>query len=120
MASVSSTTAAENRVVQQLADLLRNNGHRILHGDSKVCLTSESLNILNRKFQAANFNARTEDFDQSSRNPSVRVTTTQRLAQQTRVLEDLSFLYNFLQKILAVKIIHNSLTLQGDVKLSPF
>lgn len=116
MASAVSTSPIDKRVVQQLAELLRNNGHRIIHGDSKVCLTSDSLNILNRQFQLERLNVRTNDFDQSSRNESTRLTTTNR----SKHFEDLSFLFNFLQKISAVKIIHNSFTLQGDVGLNLF
>lgn len=116
MASTVSPSSIDKRVVQQLAELLRNNGHRIIHGDSKVCLTSESLNTLNRQFQLERLNVRNNDFDQSSRNESARLTTTNR----SKYFEDLLFLYNFLQKISAVKIIHNSFTLQGDVGLNLF
>lgn len=126
MASASSSSSSSSSsvtVIRQLAELLRSNGHRIMHGDSKVCLTSDSLTILNKYFQAADIARQANDFDDSARLDSIPTAATNTptfLRIDRKLKEDLIFLYQFLQKIVTVKIIHTSLTLQGDVRLHPF
>ncbi|CAM4747225.1 unnamed protein product [Rotaria magnacalcarata] len=119
-----STTNSSAVMVHKLAELLRTNGHRVLHGDSKACFTSDSLTLLNSYFQSAKLNIALPVANGHTRTSSIPLMTplpsTQHLRITTKLREDLVFLHDFLQKIQTVKIIHNGLTLRGNVLLYPF
>ena len=92
-------------VVQRLAELLRANGHRVLHGDSKVCFTSDSLTLLNNYFQSAKLDVASSMVNGQSRtNPLASLTPVQQLRINNKLRDDLVFLHDFLQKIQAVKV----------------
>ncbi|CAF4576562.1 unnamed protein product [Rotaria sp. Silwood1] len=122
--SSSNTTTSSAIVIHQLAELLRTNGHRVLHGDSKVCFTSDSLTLLNNYFHSAKLNITLSLVNGHPRTNSLPplppLPTVQHLTINTKLREDLVFLHDFLQKIQVVKLIHNSPTLQGNVLLYPF
>ncbi|CAF3548136.1 unnamed protein product [Rotaria sordida] len=119
--SSSSTTNSSALVIQQLAELLRTNGHRVLHGDSKVCFTSDSLILLNNYFHSAKLDMTLPLVNgHSITNSLPPLLPVQHLRINTALRDDLVFLHDFLQKIQVVKLIHNSPTLQGNVLLHPF
>jgi len=95
-------------VVHQLAELLRTNGHRVLHGDSKVCFTSDSLTLLNNYFQSAKLDTILPVINGHPRTNSLPplppLPPVQNLRITTKLREDLVFLHDFLQKIQAVKV----------------
>ena len=92
-------------VVQRLAELLRANGHRVLHGDSKVCFTSDSLTLLNNYFQSAKLDVASSMVNGQLRtNPLATLTPVQQLRINNKLRDDLVFLHDFLQKIQAVKV----------------
>jgi hypothetical protein len=104
----SSSTSSSAIVVHQLADLFRANGHRVLHGDSKVCFTSDSLTLLNNYFQSAKLDITLPVTNESSRTNSVpplpQLPPVQHLRITTKLRDDLIFLHEFLQKIQVVKV----------------
>jgi hypothetical protein len=107
----SSSPSSSAIVVHQLADLFRKNGHRVLHGDSKVCFTSDSLTLLNNYFQSAKLDITLPPTNGSPRTSSIPplpalppLSTVQHLRINTKLREDLVFLREFLQKIQAVKV----------------
>lgn len=105
----SSSSSASENVVHQLADLFRTNGHRLqLHGDAKVCFTSESLTLLNNYFQSANLDIISPIMNGHVRTNSIppipSLPPNQYLKINTRLKKDLEFLHDFLQKILVVKV----------------
>ena len=120
----STATSSSAIVVQKLADLFRTNGHRVLHGDSKVCFTSDSLTLLNNYFQSAKLDLIIPDINghprSNSRPPLPQLPPVQHLRIDTKLRDNLLFLHDFLQKIQVVKLIQNSQTLQGNVLLYPF
>ncbi|CAF0909770.1 unnamed protein product [Adineta steineri] len=123
--TTTSSSSSSATVVHQLVELFRTNGHRVLHGDSKVCFTSDSLTLLNNYFQAAKFDIilpQTNDRVRTSSIPPLPPPppSVQNLRINTRLREDLIFLHDFLKKIHAVKLIHHAGTLQGNVFLYPF
>jgi hypothetical protein len=92
-------------VVHQLAELFRTNGHRVLHGDSKVCFTSDSLTLLNNYFQSAKLDITLPVINGHPRTNSLPpLPPVQNLRITTKLREDLVFLHDFLQKIQAVKV----------------
>ena len=92
-------------VVHQLAELLRANGHRVLHGDSKVCFTSDSLTLLNNYFQSAKLDTTLPMLNERARSNSIpRVPPVQYLRINTKLRDDLVFLHDFLKKIQTVKV----------------
>jgi hypothetical protein len=98
-------------VVHQLADLFRKNGHRVLHGDSKVCFTSDSLTLLNNYFQSAKLEITLPTINGSPRTSSMPplpplplLPSVQHLRINTKLRDDLVFLHDFLKKIEAVKV----------------
>ncbi|CAF5195522.1 unnamed protein product, partial [Rotaria magnacalcarata] len=102
-----STTNSSAVMVHKLAELLRTNGHRVLHGDSKACFTSDSLTLLNSYFQSAKLNIALPVANGHTRTSSIPLMTplpsTQHLRITTKLREDLVFLHDFLQKIQTVK-----------------
>jgi hypothetical protein len=108
MATARPPSSSSSVVVQQLADLLRTNGHRVLHGDSKVCFTSDSLTLLNNYFQSAKLDISlpvTNDNPRTSSIPPLpQLPPVQHLRINTKLRDDLIFLHDFLQKIQAVKV----------------
>ncbi|CAF3353475.1 unnamed protein product [Rotaria sp. Silwood1] len=106
--SSSNTTTSSAIVIHQLAELLRTNGHRVLHGDSKVCFTSDSLTLLNNYFHSAKLNITLSLVNGHPRTNSLPplppLPTVQHLTINTKLREDLVFLHDFLQKIQVVKV----------------
>ncbi len=105
----SSTTSSSAIVVQKLADLFRTNGHRVLHGDSKVCFTSDSLTLLNNYFQSAKLDFTLPDINAHPRTSSIppplpQLPSVQHLRIDTKLRDNLLFLHDFLQKIQVVKV----------------
>lgn len=100
--------SASALVVHQLVELFRSNGHRILHERNKVCLTSDSLTLLNNYFQAANLDFPlpiSSDRPRTNSLPPLPVLpSVQHLRISTKLREDLIFLHDFIQKIQAVKV----------------
>jgi hypothetical protein len=97
--------SASALVVHQLADLLHRNGHRVLHGDSKVCFTSDSLTLLNNYFQSAKLDTILSSVNgHAHTNPIVTLPPVQYLRINTKLRDDLIFLFDFLQKIRTVKV----------------
>ncbi len=103
-----SSTSSSAIVVHQLADLFRTNGHRVLHGDSKVCFTSDSLTLLNNYFQSAKLDITLPIVNGHLRTNSIppipQLPPVQHLRIDTKLREDLVFLHDFLQKIRVVKV----------------
>ncbi|UJR26209.1 hypothetical protein I4U23_007552 [Adineta vaga] len=124
MATNRSSSSSSDQVVHQLVELFRSNGHRVLHGDSKVCFTSDSLTLLNNYFQAAKLDfllPTTTDRPRTNSLPPLPVPPSiQNIRISAKLREDLIFLHDFLQKIHAVKLIHHAGTLRGNVLLYPF
>ncbi|CAF4482870.1 unnamed protein product, partial [Rotaria sp. Silwood2] len=122
--SNTTTTISSAIIIHELAELLRTNGHRVLHGDSKVCFTSDSLTLLNNYFHSAKLNMTlplSNGHPRTNSLPSLPpLPAVQYLRITTKLRDDLVFLHDFLQKIQVVKLIHNSPTLQGNVLLYPF
>ncbi|CAF1103994.1 unnamed protein product [Adineta ricciae] len=116
--------SSSDQVVHRLVDLFRSNGHRVLHGDSKVCFTSDSLTLLNNYFQAAQLEftipVATDRPRTNSLPPLPVLTSIQNIKITPKLREDLLFLHDFLQKIQTVKLIHHAGTLRGNVLLYPF
>lgn len=104
----SSTANSSALMVHQLAELLHKNGHRVLHGDSKACFTSDSLTILNNYFQSAKLNLTPPSVNDISRTNLIPIIPAlppaQTLRISTKIREDLVFLYDFLQKIQVLKV----------------
>ena len=108
MASARPASSASANIVHQLADLFRSNGHRVLHGDDKVCFTSDSLTLLNNYFQSAKLDIILPTMNGNPRTSSIppipQLPPVQHLRITTKLREDLIFLHDFLQKIQAVKV----------------
>jgi hypothetical protein len=102
------TTSSSAIIVQQLADLFRTNGHRVLRGDSKVCFTSDSLTLLNNYFQSAKLDITLPDMNGHPRTSSIpplpQLPPVQHLRIDTKLKDNLVFLHDFLQKIQVVKV----------------
>ena len=106
--STSPSTSSPALVVQQLTDLLRVNGHRVQHGD-KVCLTSESLILLNNYFQLVDLDITPPTINGRSRSDSIpllpQLPPVQPMRIDTKLRENLVFLHDFLRnKIKAIKV----------------
>ncbi|CAH1775432.1 unnamed protein product [Owenia fusiformis] len=96
-------------IIKGLATLLRDNGDKILHGESKLSLTTVSVIILNKSF------TKICDIDQH--------TSFEVLPQHNTnvpLYHDLQFLYDFMQKTPSLKLIHGAYTIQGKVDVTPF
>lgn len=91
--------------VHDLAEIFRSNGHRVQHGNSKVCLTSDSLITLSNFFQSAKLELNQGFSDGTIRlSPTTLETHITSMRMTTKFREDLGFLYDFLQKILLLKV----------------
>lgn len=105
----SSPSSSSATVVHKLADLFRTNGHRLrVHGDSKVCFTSESLTLLNNYFHWANLDIISLIMNGHSGTSSMPILPPlppiQNIRISTKLREDLKFLHDFLQQIQVVKV----------------
>ena len=104
-ASATPTHSSPALVVQQLTDLFRINGHRVLHGD-KVCLTSESLTLLNNYFQLVDLDITPPMLDDRITSDSLpQLPPVQHMRIDTKLRENLVFLHDFLRnKVKAIKV----------------
>ncbi|KAL5009658.1 hypothetical protein ScPMuIL_011963 [Solemya velum] len=96
----------EEQIVLDLAQLLRKNGDRILRGDSKLALTTQSLSVLNRAFR------RHSESQNDDNSRGIQSTSEWR--------NSINYLKDFLQRAVSVKIIHGSYTMQGPIHLARF
>lgn len=102
------TQSSPAHLVQQLTDLFRANGHRISDGD-KVCLTSESLTLLNNYFQLVDLDITPPILDDRIASDSLLLLPplppVQHMRIDTKLRENLVFLHGFLRnKIKAIKV----------------
>ena len=105
MATASSPLSFSVIILHRLAELLRTNGHRVLHGDSKVCFTSDSLTLLNNYFQSAKLDLALLTINgHLTTSPISPLPPVQNLKINTKLRDDLVFLHDFLQKIQVVKV----------------
>ena len=106
--ATSTSSSSSATIVHQLAALFRTNGHRVTHGDSKVCFTSDSLTLLNNYFQSAKIDISTPVINGGSRTNSLPslppLPPVQHLRINTKLKDDLVFLHDFLKKIQFLKV----------------
>ncbi|XP_052092248.1 serine/threonine-protein kinase 11-interacting protein-like isoform X2 [Mytilus californianus] len=96
-------------LVNQLALLLRKNGDRILNGESKLSLTTQSLSLLNVSFRRYSDAKNNEP----SRNRSHR-------DQMEKWKFNVQYLHDFITKTISLKITHSTATMQGPILISRF
>ncbi|XP_076093432.1 uncharacterized protein LOC143064473 [Mytilus galloprovincialis] len=99
----------EYELVNQLALLLRKNGDRILNGESKLSLTTQSLSLLNVSFRRYSDAKNNEP----SRNRSHR-------DQMQKWKFNVQYLHDFITKTISLKITHSTATMQGPILISRF
>ncbi|CAG2185846.1 unnamed protein product [Mytilus edulis] len=99
----------EYELVDQLALLLRKNGDRILSGESKLSLTTQSLSLLNVSFRRYSDAKNNEP----SRNRSHR-------DQMEKWKFNVQYLHDFITKTISLKITHSTATMQGPILISRF
>ncbi|XP_064643922.1 serine/threonine-protein kinase 11-interacting protein-like isoform X2 [Lineus longissimus] len=98
----------EKEVIRELTHLIHTKGNSILSGTCKLSLTSVSLSILNERFKQL------PEYDGSSNSQNTARTG------MADSMEDIKYLFDFLQKITSLKVIHGSSTIQGQVRLHQF
>ncbi|XP_074653592.1 serine/threonine-protein kinase 11-interacting protein-like [Tubulanus polymorphus] len=110
----------DREVITELANLLRTSGDWILEEGVKLSLTSVSLSILNEGFRKLE-NYRLQQIDTSTGVAPVNLVLANKGDDdKNRIFDDLTFLYAFIPKISALKVIHGTSTIQGPICLEEF
>ncbi|XP_077870388.1 uncharacterized protein LOC144363997 [Saccoglossus kowalevskii] len=91
----------QRAMVRDLTSLLRQNGHRILHGNGKLSLTTNSLCYFNDCFSLLTDGNTDASWD-------------------TKFNQNLTYLYEFMKKSPALKVMHGNTTLLGTINISHF
>ncbi|KAJ8307479.1 hypothetical protein KUTeg_015563 [Tegillarca granosa] len=104
----------EYELVTDLARLLRKSGDKILNGESKLSLTTQSLSLLNVAFRRY---SETGSGQVETTRGKKNVKGEERL-QNFRT--NAQYLHDFITKTVSLKIIHGTNTMQGAILISRF
>ncbi|XP_050407128.1 serine/threonine-protein kinase 11-interacting protein isoform X1 [Patella vulgata] len=99
-------------VLGKLCSLLRENGGKIISGESKFALTTQSLGMLSTAFR------RLSDVEYSDGGMSTALSLSPQNTLKWK--EDVNFIRDFISRCPSLKIIHGTNTMQGAVQVQRF
>ncbi|XP_046575315.1 LOW QUALITY PROTEIN: serine/threonine-protein kinase 11-interacting protein-like [Haliotis rubra] len=103
----------EQEVLSSLCQLLRKNGDKILQGEGKLSLTTQSLGMLGTSMRRLS--------DTESMGLAASAATFNKINRQAAAWkQDVEFLRDFISKTLAIKLMHGSNTMQGAIQIHRF
>ncbi|XP_067686278.1 serine/threonine-protein kinase 11-interacting protein-like isoform X2 [Haliotis asinina] len=103
----------EQEVLSSLCRLLRKNGDKILQGEGKLSLTTQSLGMLGTSMRRLS--------DTESMGLAASAATFNKINRQAAAWkEDVEFLRDFISKTVAIKLMHGSNTMQGAIQIHRF
>ncbi|XP_071103908.1 serine/threonine-protein kinase 11-interacting protein-like [Haliotis cracherodii] len=103
----------ERDVLSSLCQLLRKNGDKILQGEGKLSLTTQSLGMLGTSMRRLS--------DTESMGLAASAATFNKINRQAAAWKkDVEFLRDFISKTVAIKLMHGTNTMQGAIQIQRF